>query len=180
MVDKEQKRREKELKKITKQMNKSEEQVIVVRFIIILVLVVGVILGIYFFTKNFVAKDEDKKANETKEVTFDYSKIIFGELLNRPYDEYYVIAYDAKNDPQMNYYGNLAYVYGAKENSLKVYTADLNDSMNAKFYNKDKSNPKAKSVAELAVGDLTLIKVKDSQIVKYLEDIEAIKAELGV
>lgn len=171
---------EKEIKKILKNTNKSEEQKEVKKFIIILLAVSIIIIGVYFLTKGIVKKKEEAKENATaKEVTFDYNNIILGELLNRPYDEYYVIVYNTK-DAKANYYSGMINSYSTKENSLKVYTADLNDSMNKKFYNKKESNPSASSVDELKVKDLTLIKVKNSKITKYLEDTDSIKKELGI
>lgn len=169
---------EKELKKIIRKTNKTEEQLEIKKFIIILFSVIIIIIGVYFLTKNVVTKNNDTNTSE-KEVTFDYSKLILGSLLNRPYDEYYVLVYSSKN-PSANYYSNLEYSYSTKEDAIKIYTADLNDEMNAKFYNKDGSNPNAKTIEDLQLGDLTLIKVKNKEIVKYIEDIDSIKSELGL
>ena len=173
---------EKEIKKILKNANKSEEQKEIKKFIIILFIVCILVIGIYFITKNIVDKKNAKEqaANKT-EVNFDYNKIILGELLNRPYDEYYVIIYNSK-DLQANYYSGLVNRYQTKnaDSALKVYTADLDDSLNKKFYNKKESNPSATSVDELKLKDLTLIKVKNSNIVKYIENSDLIKQEFGI
>ncbi|MBE6161714.1 MAG: hypothetical protein E7158_05815 [Firmicutes bacterium] len=170
---------EKQLKKIVKKANRTEEQQEIKKFIIILAIVILIVVGVYFLTKDVVKKKEAQKEENKTEVTFDYSKIILGELLNRPYDEYYVIVYNSK-DPKVNTYSNFVSTYKTKENSLKVYIADLNDSMNEKFYNKEESNPKAKSINELKLSDLTLIKVKNKQINKYIENEDNIKSELGI
>ena len=170
---------EKQLKKIVKKANKTEEQQEIKKFLIILLIVVLIVVGMYFLTKDVVKNKEDKKEETKTEVTFDYSKIILGELLNRPYDEYYVLIYNSK-DPKVNTYSNFVSTYKANEKSLKIYIADLNDSMNEKFYSKEESNPKAKSISELKLSDLTLIKVKNKQITKYVENQDSIKAELGI
>ena len=44
--------------------------------------------------------------------------------------------------------------------------------------NDNKSNPNAKSIDDIDLGDITLIKVKNGEIVSYIEDIEQIKTEL--
>lgn len=168
----------KALKKLTKQVRVTEENKEVKKFIVILLIVVVLVVGVYFFTRAFVTKDLNK-GDDTKEVVFDYNKTILGALLNRPYDEYYVLVYNSK-DLKANYYSSFISSYKNKENSLKIYFADLNDSMNKKFYNKDKSNKNAKSVDELSVGDLTLIKVSNKNIVKYIENSDLIKQELGL
>lgn len=169
-----------ELKKLAKQVNITEEQAVLKKFVIIVLILIVLIVGIYFFTRAFVTKDlKDNKTNETTEVTFDYSKIILGTLLNRPYDEYYVIAYNSE-DLQVNYYANMISMYSSKEDAKKIYVADLNDSLNEKFYNKSETNPSAKKVEDLKLGDLTLIKIKDKNIVKYVEGTQNIKSELGI
>ena len=169
-----------ELKKLARQVTETEEQSVIKKFIIILLGLVILIVGVYFFTRAFVTKDLNKEKEETKtEVTFDYSKTVLGSLLNRPYNEYYVLVYNSE-DLKANYYNSIASSYQVKENSIKIYIADLSDSMNEKFYNSKKSNPKAKTIDELQVGDLTLIKVKDKAINKYIEKEEDIRAELGL
>lgn len=168
----------KELKKLAKQVSKTEEGKEIKKFLIILGIVVIIAAAAYFLTKNYVVKDNKTSESKT-EVTFDYTKTILGSLFNRPYNEYYVLVYNSK-DLQANYYANLVSSYQNKENALKIYTADLNDSMNEKFYDKNESNPKATEASELKVKDLTLIKIKDKKISKYLEDVDSIKQELGL
>ena len=170
---------EKDLKRIMKKANQTEEQAEIKKFIIIFVIVSIIVIGAYFFTKRFVKKTETTTPHQKQEITFDYSKIILGELLNRPYDEYYVLICSSKN-PEFNYYNRLMQSYSSKENSIKIYLSDLDDSMNEKFYTKKETNPEAKSVEELKVGDLTLIKVKKGAIKKYIEDVDGIKQELGL
>ena len=168
-----------ELKKLARQVTETEEQSVIKKFIIIILVLSVLIIGVYFFTKAFVTKDLKKEEEPKTEVTFDYSKTVLGSLLNRPYNEYYVLVYNSE-DLKSNSYRSIASSYQAKENSIKIYIADLSDSMNEKFYNSKKSNPNAKTIDELQVGDLTLIKVKDKAINKYIEKEEDIRLELGL
>lgn len=169
-----------ELKKLARQVTETEEQSVIKKFVIIVLVLVILIVGVYFFTRAFVTKDLNKETQEAKtEVTFDYTKTVLGSLLNRPYNEYYVLVYNSE-DLKANYYSGLVSSYQSKENAIKIYIADLNDSMNEKFYDSKKSNPNAKSIEELQVGDLTLIKVKDKTIKKYIEKEEEIRTELGL
>lgn len=41
------------------------------------------------------------------------------------------------------------------------------------------TNPDAKTISDLALGDLTLIKVTDGEIVEYHEGLDAIKTEFN-
>ena len=174
------KNKKKNINKIKEEKYRTEEQQELLRFIKILVIVVVFILAIYFVTKIFVRKELTNDNKETNVTEVDYSKMVFGTMLNRPYEEYYVLAYSSE-DNKANYYGALGDSYATQENSLNIYYIDLDDSLNKEFIAEDgKTNPKAKSIDELSVGDITLIKIKDSKIVKYIEDVEEIKSELSI
>jgi len=167
------KRKEEKVKIIPDESNE------IIRFAKVLGIVIVLILALYLFTGIFITKDlfnkkDNKDAGEVKEVDFNYEVTVLGSLLNRPYDEYYVIVFNS-DDKQENTYMSIVDDY---ENPVKIYFADLNSPFNSIFYDKDNSNPKATTVEDIKVGDLTLIKVKDSKIVKYLEDVESIKKEL--
>lgn len=159
---------------------KTDEQKEIIKFIIILVVVVALVVGIYFFTKKFVTKDESK--DETQEVTgtVNYNVTIIGELLNRPYDEYYAIIYDSTSNDAAKYQGIYSSFSTSPESTTKMYYIDLSNKLNESYYSEDGTNPKAKSINELKLGDFTLIKVKNGKISKYLEDEDAIKKELGL
>ena len=170
------------MNKETKKINnfKTEEQKEIIKFIIIIVVVVSLVVGIYFFTKKFVTKDEEKK--ETQEITgtVNYNVTIIGELLNRPYNEYYAIIYDSTSNDAGKYQGIYSKFTTGEKSTTKMYYIDLSNKLNKDYYSEEETNPKAKSIKELKLGDFTLIKVKDGKIIKYLEDEEEVKKELGM
>ena len=166
--------------KIKEEKFRSEEQTELIRFLKILIAVIIFIVLIYFVTRFLVKKDITPSKEETAVTKISYNKMIFGTMLNRPYEEYYVIAFSSK-DNEANYYNSLISNYVMKEDSAYVYYIDLEDSMNKDFIAKDnKSNRNAKSLEELKVGELTLIKVENGKIVNYKEDIKDIKSELNI
>lgn len=166
--------------KIKEEKFRSEEQIELIRFIKILLAVIVFIVLIYFVTRFFVKKDIDPSKEETAVTEVSYNKMIFGTLLNRPYEEYYVVAFSSK-DNEANYYNSLISNYVMKEDSIYVYYIDLEDSMNKDFIaDANKSNPNAKTLEELQVGELTLIKVENGKIVSYKEDIKDIKSEFNI
>lgn len=158
----------------------TEEQQEIIKFIIILVVVVALVVGVYFFTKKFVTKEESK--NETQEVTgsVNYNVTIIGTLLNRPYDEYYAIIYDSTSTKAGKYEGIYSSFTTGENSATKMYYIDLSNKLNESYYSGEETNPKAQSIDELKLGDLTLIKVKNGKITKYLEDEDAIRKELGL
>lgn len=166
------------MKKDTKKMKnvKTEEQKEIIKFLIILVVVVALVVGIYFFTKKFVTKEDEKKEEITG--TVNYNVTIVGELLNRPYDEYYVLAYDSKGTKAGQYQGIYSNFTSSPTSTTKMYYIDLANKLNEQYRSSEETNPKATSISELKLGELTLIKVKAGKIVKYLEDEDEIKKEL--
>ena len=158
----------------------SEEQEAIIRFVKILLGVIIFIILIYFATRLFVQKDLVNSKKETAVTEVNYSKMVFGTMLNRPYDEYYVFAYSSE-DVKANLYSSYAEQYSGNKDSSYVYYVDLEDSLNKDLVSVDgNTNPKAKSVSELKVGSLTLIKVENEKIVKYLEKEKDIKNEFGI
>ena len=99
-------------------------------------------------------------------------------IFNRPYDEYYVIAYDSTLDDAM-YYSTLITNYSKKEDAIKIYYCDLSKKVNESYKAKDgNGNSKATSVQELSFGDVTLLKIRNKKIVNYIENIDQIKSAL--
>ena len=107
-------------------------------------------------------------------MTFDYDKTILGSAFNRPYDEYYVVAYKGTDEEAVNL-SNSINTYLQNENHIKTYYADLDDYMNKNFYDEENINKKATKASELKVGKYNLIKFKDGQIVEFITDINKIK-----
>lgn len=159
----------------------SEESKEVKKFIIILLSIIVLVLAVYGITRLI---NNNKDNNEDRKVTtgaIDYDKVSVGTLFNRADDEYYVIVYDGEASNAI-YYSALMNKYMNKEKSNKVYFCDLSNELNKKYYvGKDKeSNPNATISSELAFKDLTLIKIKNGKIIKYLETLDTIKTELGI
>ena len=171
----------KNIKKVDIDKYTSEESKEVKRFIIILLSIIVLVLAVYGITR-LVNKDTDNTDDRTITAgSIDYDKVSVGTLFNRADSEYYVIVYDGEA-PNAIYYSALMNKYMDKEKSNKVYFCDLSNELNKKYYvGEDKdSNPNATTSSELAFKNLTLIKIKNGKIVKYLETLDTIKTELGI
>ena len=170
-------------KNIDKQLKSTEEDNLVRNFILI-VIVLAVILGIvYFASEAFNKKDDNKTKNEDIAGEINYDILSVGTLLNRPYNEYYVLVYDSTSKDAIKY-DTMKSTYDLKsedKNFIKMYYLDLASSLNKEYYNvgdDNKSNPKAKSISELDFGDLSLLRIKNGKIVEYLEDYKTIQEKL--
>lgn len=173
----------KEVKKIknikSAGMNSSEEGNEIKSFIIIITIIV-VLIGVIYGVTELLKKKDNEPESKITEGKIDYDKVSVGTLLNRPYDEYYVMVYNS-SDTEAVLYSTILSKYAKKEKGLKIYFCDLDNKLNASYYNVNndgKSNPKAKSISELNFGDLTLIKVKNGKITNYIEDYDKIKETL--
>ena len=74
---------------------------------------------------------------------------------------------------------NLQLIIILKEHK-HVYTIDLSNELNKAQYDAENVNTKAKKVSEMKVGDITLIKVKNGKIEKYIVDYAKMEKELGL
>ena len=164
--------------KSKKQNYQTEDENEVIRFFIILAVVVIITLGFYLFTKNVVKKVNVNRPDAVQQGEIDYTKVTVGTMLGKPDSEYYVIAYDTEDTlaPTYKYVVN---VYEEDDNKLPVYYIDLNNALNEKYIAKDGNvNKSAKTIDELSLGKVTLIKVENGKIAKYFDGIEEIKTEL--
>lgn len=167
--------------KIKYSTGESDEIFSLVTVILVVVLIVG---GLYLATRAFVTKDLfKKKEQEVEQVTpgtVQYDVIIMGQLLNRPYDEYYVAIYDAAEGDYILDMMTLVSSYNNQSKHKHIYTVDLSNKLNADYYDPSNVNLDAKKVEDIKVGDITLIKVKKGAIVKYIVDYAKMEKELGI
>lgn len=163
---------------------KTAEQDEIKKFIIVILVVVFCVGAIYFVTRAFVTKDlfksNEEKIEEVKPGAVNYDVAIMGQLLNRPYDEYYAVIYNKSEGDYISEMTSLVYDYTVKKNHLHMYTIDLSNKLNESYYDKEKINVNAKKLKDLKVGDITLIKVKKGKIDKIIIDYKKMQKELGI
>ena len=117
------KKKEKTLKvNMIKDTNEDTEQI--KKFILILASIAIIAFLLYFVTAKFIIKDEFQKENETTETTIYYDQVKVGNVFNRPYDEYYVMAFESEDNNAV-YYSALMNSYANKEDSKKIYYLSL-------------------------------------------------------
>ena len=162
-------------------MNYMEEDKAVRNFIIVFVIVLLLVIGLYFFT-TFLNKDNESKntsdtnSNSSEETKVDDTIVIIGTMLQKADKDYYVLLY--KSDDAKSYeYSSILSQYKMSTNSLPVYTVDLANALNSKYYDKENINLSASNVNDLRFGDITLLEVKDNKIVKSFDSLEKIKKE---
>ena len=162
----------------------TEEEKEIRRFVIVLIVVVLAVAGIYLLTRAFVTKDLFTKGNDdTQEVTegkVNYDIAMIGNMLNRPYNKYYVVIYDTTNTDYSSDMYSLVYNYSVLKKDKHLYTVDLSNSLNKGYYDPKNVNTKATSLKNLKLGDITLLEVTNGKISKYIVDYDKMQSELGI
>lgn len=161
----------------------SEDENDIKTFIIILVVIVVLVLGIYFLTTIIHKNKNNDTDSDVVAGEINYDKVNVGTILNRPYDDYYVLIYNSEDNEAVRY-STLLNNYmenNSKDGYIKIYFCDLGNSLNSSYYNvneDNKSNQKAKEVKDFDFSDITLLKIKKGKISEYIEDYKTIQEKL--
>ena len=144
------------------------------KLLLILICIVAIVFLLFFITSKYLLKDGFQNNDVTSDnVEIIYNRVDVGTMFNRPYDEYYVFAFDSKSDDS-DYYNALMNRYSG---NTKIYTLDLSIPKNS-VYVKEKANKAAKNVSDLAFTSVNLIHIKNGKIDSYLDDIKEIEKKL--
>lgn len=162
----------------------NEEQSEIKRFGITVFCLFIIVFIVSVFTK-YVINDGDINivVFDSVEGQVNYNIASVGTMLGKADEEYYVYIYSSE-DINIYTYQIAASLYTSQDidDLLAVYYVDLEDSYNTDYIATDDNpeNIEATSLDELALGELTLIKVSNGKIVKYLNNLEDIYEELAV
>lgn len=175
---KKQAKAKKQLIKESKSYSQNDDQFDVKRLITISLIVLAAVGIVYFVTAKFVINKSDSSKNST-EAEINYDVVSVGTILNRSYDEYYVLVFDSDSN-KATYYSNMALAYSTSTNAIKIYTCDLSNGLNSKYKSDSETgNAEAKSISEFSFGEITLLYIKDGKVTKYIEGTEKINKELN-
>lgn len=105
-------------------------------------------------------------------VEFDYEKIMIGSVFNREEQTYYVLFDNYKDNKVDSYINSLV-----DELDYTVYKVDMSLSENSSHIS-ETANKSASKSSELEINDITLIKITNGKIVKYLTGIDDIESYL--
>ena len=153
----------------------NEEMKTIKQFIITLMILIIIVLGIYFFTKLFVTKED---TDTTTDVDYINPKMaIVGTMLKKSEDNYYVILYNTEDDDASTY-AALLNKYSAKDDYVTTYRVDLSNPMNSKYIAEGSDvNTQSDTLSDLRFGAITLLEVKNGKIIDSFESVESIEKE---
>ncbi len=151
----------------------SDEMGKLVRIILVLIVIVVAFYGLTVIITKFQKTSIPDRNKNIVPAVIQYDEILIGTILNQTRDEYYVLI--QKDDDQYqtltSYYLQR---YNSNSKSLKVYISNINSVYN-QFYISETSNIKTNNINEFRVSTITLIKVKNHEIVEAYEGLEEIE-----
>jgi ethanolamine utilization protein EutP (predicted NTPase) len=162
--------------------NKKEEIIITttndeVKRLIKVTLTVLIIFSLFFLITYLVTR-EDKKTNTTPppKTEIQYDEIIIGEMLTKNNSEYYVLVTTEK-DQFVSLYNSYLSIYKNKDNSIRVYSCNLDSVFNKNFI-AEESVFEIAHIKDIRFKETTLVKIKNKQIVNTYEGKENIINQL--
>ena len=153
----------------------SEEQQEIKRFVKILLVLILLFVGMYFLTIKVLNKKETVKRTNNEGV-IQYSNIIVGQILSMADSEYYVLVFNSENIDNYDVL-NKATNYKSGNKVIPLYTTDLSLPFN-KDYVAEESSYDKKDLTLIRFKNTTLIKVKNGEIVKFIDESQDIINEL--
>lgn len=163
-----------------KQVKQIEKDSYSLKSFLLIILVLVIILGIFYFITTLVAKPVNPTDNNDGVTIIDETKITLGNILNRKEKEYYVLATKENNNTQANYqtlYNNYINEYKKEENALTFYNVNLDDALNKNYISEELNV--SNDLSELKVNDDILFKIKDSKIEEYFSGSKNILKKLS-
>lgn len=136
-----------------------------------IVFVVIVFLAFFYLLTLVIVNDNGD--DELKETAIQYEEILAGSSFNMRDSEYLVVFYDFTDEDLTNL-SSAIFSYGYSENSIRLYTVDMNNGFNSKYVADDKSNRTPESAKDLKINGPTLIRIIDGKVLEYIESADAI------
>ena len=158
--------------------NKSinEDTVKIISFIVILIVVIGLFVLLYFVNGKYVTKDMNEKTTTTAVTTepiYDSTKVTVDTMFNISKDTYYVLAYDSNDEVNGSYIYSVSRSYS--NDKIKLYTLDLANAQNKNYYNKKgTANTKPSKASDVTFTTNTLIVFKKGKVAEFIQDKDKI------
>lgn len=143
-------------------------------FFIILIIVLALLALLFFLNGKFVTKDRfnDQETTTTTEPSYDETVITVDKMFKIKKDAYMVMIYDSNDKESSVLFSNLILTY---KGSKSLYSIDLANKMNSKYYNPDKEeNKKPTNPSDVSIAGPRLIIMSNGVVTEYIEDVDTI------
>lgn len=156
--------------------SKSDEVTKLVEIILVILVIFAAFYLITYWVDHSKKKTTNNKTENTQDTVIQYDEILVGNILNQNKSEYYVLVMTEKDKTEKTF-STYTTNYTAKEGSLRLYTANLDDIFN-KTYKGEESKLDSENIDDLKVKENTLLKIADHKIVESIEGTSNIQKKL--
>ena len=160
------------VKKVNSYSSDSDEMMRMLKFLGVVVLILGT-----FYLIFAIASGEISFGSKKKEVEIQNVEILAGNTFTREEDSYYVLMFDFEAK-DADLYSNIYSIYERNYGTSKMYVVDLSRSFNTKYVTEDASSVNVSSIDTLKVVNGTLVKVESGAGVSKAIGVEEIKNNL--
>ena len=138
-------------------------------------LVVLVCFAVFYIATELINKYKNRE--QEVEVEIQNVEILMGETFEKKDSEYMIVYYDFTDKLYSDLYSMIVNNYNSNVLDVPMYKVDLstNFSKNYVATEKESSNTTPTSLSNLKVKGATLIRIKDKQVITYLEGKDNIK-----
>ena len=136
-------------------------------------LFIGIVYAGVYGLKKLGVFDPGYTKPTTEAATIDYKYILLGTVFDRADKDYYVIFDDYEKNAHK--YANALVEDNDK---IPVYKVDTSKKENSSCLSEE-SNPNAKNASELKINDITLIRITNGKIAKYVTGSEKIEEQFS-
>lgn len=136
-----------------------------IKMMAIVLIIIVVFYGITILVMNNKSEENDNSTS------IQYEEILIGSIYKVTDEEHYVLVETSEDYLTLN---SIVTSYKEKEDSILLYTADLNNTLNKKYYG-ETSNFESRFPT---FKETTLLKIKDNTISEYYEGVDTIKTIL--
>ena len=143
-----------------------------------IVLILLVIFALFYLITYAIQKIPKKQGVlNTDTNPIQYDEILISKLFKQSNTEYYVLI-TTEDDPDLTVYNEYISQYKEMSDSIRFYTANLNDTFNRNFRS-DTSNLNVETIDNFKVKESSLVHIQNHKVIESFEGRSAIKEKLA-
>lgn len=154
----------------------SDEITRLIKIILVILVIAVLFYGVTVLVTKFKKDKVENRHYDDTPAIIQYDEILIGTLLDQPREEYYVLI-QKEDDPYNSLFADYINSYKSKKDALKVYLSNMNHIFN-QFHFSEHANINTNNIVEFKVSDVTLIKVKQKNIVETYQGVDEIEKAL--
>lgn len=140
-------------------------------------IIVIICFAVIYFVTAIINGEIFNKKNAKTDPEIQKVEILMGETFEKSDSEYIIVYYDFKDTNYSGLYDALVSNYNSAGKEVPMYKVDLSTNFSKKYMAQkgESANYYPTSLSNLKISGATLIRIKDKQVIKYIEGKDNIK-----